>query len=837
VTKLSSAARNAAMRAPLFLAMGAVGFLSSPALAADTTPDGTEGGATAQTDVEQRTPEQRANDVLVEGERARTRLESPRATAPLLDTPQTVTVISDQTLRRQNLLTLRDALTTIPGITFGAGEGGGGYGDSINLRGYAASNDITQDGVRDSAQYSRTDPFNLQQIEIYNGANSVFNGSGSVGGTINLVSKVPQAESLTIISGAVGTDNYFRGTVDTNWRIAPQVAIRLNAMYHRNDVPGRDVENYRRWGIAPAITFGIGGPTSLTLAYVHQRDDNIPIYGVPYFLNQLNDGPLPEADDSAYYGYRNLDEQETTVDRLTATFRQEITEHLSVRSLARWQKVGQYSQTSAPQGSFCLGGTGLQPISAGPNNATGIACTVAVANVTQGNGPAIGTINVNIPAGFWQPNGPRGLVRDQSNELYYSQTDFRLENGTAGRLHNILVFGVSFAWENYSIETASLIRNAAGAPLLNPLMSISNPDSVYTGPINYTTTARSRGDSDNQAIYAFDTFEIGPHFELNAGLRYEWARAVFQSISLPTYPPGTTALTALQLAPQVSEDSLFSYRFGAVYKPTAHTSFYIAYGNARTPTSATVRLGCGVLASATAANPCDAPPETAVNYEIGAKADLFGRRLQLTAALFRNERSNFRVPSNDPAQPVGTQVVDGRSRVDGLALGASGNITPEFAIFANYTWLNGKVLQSVSDRCLAVPSAACANSAAIPDPQAGDRLIQTPRHSGSLFATYRLPFGLQVGYGLTYQGSFATHQRNLLQRTQYFSEDFLIQRLFASYAFSNGMTVQLNVQNLFDEHYYTNIRNNVNATSGAVTGGWAAPGEGRSAVLSLFYSF
>src|SRR3546814_18580804 len=66
---------------------------------------------------------------------------------------------------------LRDALSTIPGITFGAGEGGGGYGDSINLRGYSASNDITVDGVRDSAQYRRTDPFNLQQIEVYNGAN------------------------------------------------------------------------------------------------------------------------------------------------------------------------------------------------------------------------------------------------------------------------------------------------------------------------------------------------------------------------------------------------------------------------------------------------------------------------------------------------------------------------------------------------------------------------------------------------------------------------------------------------------------------------------------------
>ena len=175
-----------------FLALGCVGFLSSPALAS----------AGDQSDVQQRTDQA----ITVTGTRDTPELESPKATSDLLDTPQTVTVISDQTIRRQNLLTLRDALATVPGITFGAGEGAGGYGDSINLRGYSASNDVTQDGVRDSAQYSRTDPFNLQQIEVYNGANSVFGGSGSVGGTINLVSKVPQPADLYIVQGAIGTD-------------------------------------------------------------------------------------------------------------------------------------------------------------------------------------------------------------------------------------------------------------------------------------------------------------------------------------------------------------------------------------------------------------------------------------------------------------------------------------------------------------------------------------------------------------------------------------------------------------------------------------------------------
>src|SRR5688572_7500411 len=210
-------------------------------------------------------------NILVTGERAEGEVESPKATAPLLDTPQTVTVVSDQVIRKQNLLTLRDALASVPGITFGAGEGGGGYGDSINLRGYSANNDITQDGVRDSAQYSRTDPFNLQQIEIYNGANSVFNGSGSVGGTINVVSKVPQPDELTILSAAVGTDDYYRATVDTNHRISDLIAVRLNGMVHRNDYPGRDVEKFERWAFAPSVTIGIDSPTRLTFSYFHQR--------------------------------------------------------------------------------------------------------------------------------------------------------------------------------------------------------------------------------------------------------------------------------------------------------------------------------------------------------------------------------------------------------------------------------------------------------------------------------------------------------------------------------------------------------------------------------------
>src|SRR6202008_4871451 len=144
------------------------------------------------------------------------------------------------------------------------------------------------------------------------------------------------------------------------------------------------------------------------------------------------------------------------------------------------------------------------------------------------------------------------------------------------------------------------------------------------------------------------------------------------------------------------------------------------------------------------------------------------------AAPFRNERTNYRVASNDPIAPT-LQVLDGRSRVDGVALGATGYITPEWLVFANYTYLNGRVKQSVSNACLRAPSTACANTGVlngttitIADPQAGDRLVQTPEHSGSVFTSYKFPFGLEVGYGLTYQGKFALHQRTLLERKQFY---------------------------------------------------------------------
>ncbi|WP_370308163.1 TonB-dependent receptor [Sphingobium abikonense] len=780
-----------------YLAMGCVGILSAgPSLAAEAAP-----AAISQ------------DSIVVTGATYADELVNPKNIAPIIDTPQTVTIISDQTIKKQNLLTLRDVLSTVPGITFGAGEGGGGYGDSINLRGYSANNDITQDGVRDSAQYSRTDPFNTQQVEVYNGANSVYNGSGSVGGTINLVSKTPQPSDLTIVEAGIGMDDYYRATIDSNQRVSDFIGVRLNAMIHRNDVPGRDVERFERWGVAPSVTLGMDGPTSLTLAYLHQEDRNKPVYGVPYFNNAINDGPLADVDPSDYFGIANLDRQDIDIDRFTAIFAHQFSDAVSLRTLGRWQRVRQDSVTSAPQGTYCLS-TGVQPIT-DVDLVTPLACPTGLAN------------------GTYRPSGPRGLVRNQLNDLLYTQTDLRIVSGDAGGMRNTLVIGASATQEDYRIETGNLLRDASGGVLAQADIDLANPDTDWTGPTNYIPSGRSYGDSRNIAVYAFDTVEFG-QFELNGGLRYEDVRNIFRADSIATPAAGGATTTGIR---QRSQDRLFSYRIGAVFKPTADTSLYAAFANSKTPSSATVRAGCTSGSGASLVDYCDVAPETARSYEIGAKANLMGGKLLATAALFRNERTNYRVSTNDPATNATFQVLDGHSRVDGVALGLTGNITKNWLVFANYTYLDSKIIQGISNDCLAKPRPACNNSAALPDPSKGDDLIQTPKHSGSLYTSYRTPIGLEVGYGVTYQGSFALNQTNLLNRTQYRADDYWVHRAFLSWNFNNGLTAQLNVQNLFDKRYYTGIRNNVSSNTGVVSGGWATPGEARAARFSLFYSF
>ena len=730
--------------------------------------------------------------VEVHGERVQ-KASSPKYTEALVDTPQTITVVTSEVMAQQNLLGLKDVLSTLPGITFGAGEGGGGYGDSINLRGFTASSDITTDGVRDSAQYTRSDTFNLESIELINGANSAMSGAGSVGGTINLVSKTAREGDFNTVTVGAGSDKYGRVTADSNFDFENGIAVRLNAMGHTQDVPGRDEEFKHRWGFAPSIAFGLDSDTRFTVSYLHQHDNNMPQYGVPFALSPFNDGPLPGVDRETYFGYRNTSRQESDVDMLTGVFEMDFGDHVSLRSLGRLQRVEQYTNATALQGSWCRF-DGTDPYTGGP-------CALMPGSTT-----------VRQPAGTWNPSGgPRGLVRDTENFIAHSQTDLTANFSTGAVRHDVVV-GVSFSKEDFELDTGTTFRNPDGSTtgITYPLQNFDNPYNVWTGPQNYFRTGRTEGSLNNQAVYVFDTLKFGDQWLLNLGARYEHNEG-----DTVNYIVSTTGQITGVSGVFENEDDLFSYRAGLVYKPVDNASVYLSYANSKTPSKTSVNGACSAVT-------CNVDPETAVNIELGTKWDVLENRLALTAALFRNERQNYKVASVDPLQPE--QVLDGKARVDGVALGVAGNITREWAVFANYTFLDSEVLQNAAD-------------GAASDPVKGNELTQTPRHSASLWSTYELG-DWTFGYGATYQGSF--YPNNSSATAYLKTEAYWVHRAMVGYQINERIGLQLNVSNLFDEEYYTGIRNNLTVNAaGVVTAGngWANPGEGRSAVLTATFRF
>lgn len=117
--------------------------------------------------------------------------QSPKMTAPLLDTPRSVQVVPKQVMSDQSASSLQDVLQNSPGITFAAGEGGRAGGDLPVIRGQNAASSLFLDGMRDASMQAR-DTFNLEQVEIIKGPDSVYSGRGGAGGSINWSARRPR---------------------------------------------------------------------------------------------------------------------------------------------------------------------------------------------------------------------------------------------------------------------------------------------------------------------------------------------------------------------------------------------------------------------------------------------------------------------------------------------------------------------------------------------------------------------------------------------------------------------------------------------------------------------
>jgi catecholate siderophore receptor len=384
-------------------------------------------------------------------------IASPKFIRPLLDTPRTVAVIPDEVFLAQGATTLRDVLRNTPGITFQAGEGGGGVpGDSFSMRGFSAGNDILLDGVRESGAYTR-DAFNLEQVEVVKGPSGAIAGRGGTGGAINLVTKTPKPESFTHASLGAGNAGYSRVTVDSNAPLSG-AALRIAAMYSASEVPGRDVVRNSSWGVAPSIAFGIGKPSRFTLALQHLSQDNIPDYGLPWAAIETN----PRVDQTNFYGLEGYDYEEVTSDVATATVERDLSQGWTLRNVSRWADNHRDSAITSPR----------------PPNRQ-----------------------------LQQRLMDQGQLTNQTSVT----GAFRI----AGVQH-ALVAGVEVGRETTFIRRQSQTTNQPPTDLSNP-----DPHQSPLGPMPVNNGNPEDTRLSLAGVYALDTLQLGSRWEVTAGLRWD----------------------------------------------------------------------------------------------------------------------------------------------------------------------------------------------------------------------------------------------------------------------------------------------------------------------------
>jgi catecholate siderophore receptor len=630
-------------------------------------------------------------------------VEMEKFTEPLIDTPQSVTVVPQFVMQDQGLSTLRDTLRNVPGISLAAGEAGA-QGDNLTIRGFTARNDIFLDGIRDFGSYYR-DSFNFEQVEALEGPSGIQFGRGSTGGVVNQESKVPGVEKFVDVQTQFGTDLTRRLTADLNSPLEDTLggtALRANVMAEEAGVAGRDAAEVRRLGIAPSVSIGLGSKSPATLSYEHLTENDTPDYGLPWLFN----GVAP-ANRHSYFGFRDENYLKTNDDILTLKVGHDFTPNLNLHMIARAANYPRQAQITEPQ--ICSNASLSVPVGGAVASLPTLAYNSTLPCPYTPETPADQITQVN-----------RNQIQVKSTEgILWDQMEMSARFKTAGIRHD-LVAGAEGGQEfsnpiRYSY-TINKVNTVPDTPLLHP-----DESEPFSGTGYITSIVHTK--SKSVGLYFIDTVKLGRLFELIGGMRWDRFDTDY-NLYQPTPPAGGSVTAAVGPISRLDEQP--SYRGALVYKPSSRGSLYFDYGTSWNPDAESLSLSVGLVNGNVA-------PEENKTYEGGAKWSFLNERLLTGGAWFRTEKDNAHETSPTDSNQI---VAAGNQLVKGIQLSAVGRLPQGMDLVVGYAYLDSAVIYSEF-----FPTAV------------GYPLANVPRQTFNLFVTHRLPLRLNGGFGGNYVGN------------------------------------------------------------------------------------
>ncbi|GFE83890.1 ligand-gated channel [Steroidobacter agaridevorans] len=694
------------------------------------------------------------NTIVVTGVRDKGQASGTKTDTPLIETPQTITVIDGDELARRNARSINQALDYVAGVSANQRGGTVTRYDQMYLRGFSPT--FYLDGMRLIAGPYSTPQIDFNRVghlDVVKGPASVLYGNSSPGGLVNLTSKTPEPTAFQRLEVAAGNFDTQLANIDINRPLdeAGHWLFRLVSGAQHYD-GFTDMTESERTHISPMLTFAPSEHTSLTLIGAYQHDPKGGGYsGVPAFGSALPNpfGELPEDINTGDPDYEVFDRYQRT---FSALFRHDFNERVSLRTNARFHNTElSYRQIYV---------AGFPTTGAGANRNTDFS------RIIRGGGGA-----------------------DEDFDTITADTSLAIKFATGPLAHSVLV-GVDYQnidGENFQhFNTGETDNPVTSIPNLS-LYAPSYRGVMPTRDLTRLSAGYTNNDTEREQIgfYVQDQIEID-RLQLIASGRYD----DYQQDSLNKKNGVLTPLS----------QHAFTGRLGALYELPMGLAPFVSYSESFEPQTGTTYRG----------DPFD--PVTGRQYEVGLKYQPQAMNALFTLAAYDLRRQ--KVPVGHPSAgangiPNNAQIQIGEVKVQGVELEGRGEILPGFEVVLTGTYTDSEITRGAPASGV-TPSTTGTRLLGAPVWMASTFLsydFGVARPEGRLG-------GLSLGLGTRYvggsEGTTTYAVINNVQQFNHFTTDsFVLVDALASYDLGRlssaleGAQLALNVANLFDEKHVT----------------------------------
>jgi iron complex outermembrane receptor protein len=657
---------------------------------------------------------------------------------PLQETPQSISVMTEDFLRKANIQSLEDASRFVAGV---AEQGMNGWGEprsQFRARGVAIDlfNSFKLNNYSFPFQ-GLLDTVGIERIEFVKGPAAIGYGLTSYGGIINIVTKKPQRESSTVAEVDHGSFGTYRIEADVTGPLSEDGRLRFRGgVGYRDGGTFREGERADLLTVVPALVFDATDELEISANGYFQNGSNVAGGSVPVLSDASGRLVLPNDDilsRDTFAGNSKYSQSDNETRAAVLKLKYQANDTTQINAVANYSE-GTLDVRSAYLDAFSY------PVSMDPD-----------------------------AADYGQMNSLTQVLID-ANKAFNAEVSLQKEFEAFSRQHTLFVLG------GYQDTKRSLIfaANCTGSVNVFDFETTDVP-AVFTTPEDalsqsgtycYGYSDWERIEDSNVGVQA--NFNLSERLNVLTGIRYDSIdeyHVVGRGLDVDTI------LRTGEVTDDVTVDDL-TLRLGAVYELTPHFNVYGTYVDGFTPQFGRTRSGGTV------------DTEKGKLYEVGVKGVFRGGALATNAALFQLDTVNTEI--DDPANLPGEPYVIAAGEVErwGVELETIGKLTDQLAVSVNYAYIHGEVTEAPDD-----PESV------------GEELRVGPNHSASLLLNYTFARedqwdGLSLGGSVSYASSQLPRFFADFVIPAYTTVD-----VHAAYPITPKLEVRAVLSNLLDEDY------------------------------------